>query len=47
MKISWFGHSAFRIETGNSVLMIDPFLSGNPVFTGDAPAVSKAPHMWA
>jgi L-ascorbate metabolism protein UlaG (beta-lactamase superfamily) len=35
MKITWFGHSAFRIETGKSVLMIDPFLSGNPVFKGD------------
>jgi len=34
MKITWFGHSAFRIETGSSVLMIDPYLSGNPVFKG-------------
>ena len=32
MKITWFGHSAFRIETGNSVLLIDPFLKGNPSF---------------
>jgi len=32
MKITWFGHSTFRIETGNSVIMIDPFLKGNPVF---------------
>lgn len=36
MKITWFGHSAYRVETGNSVIMIDPFLSGNPVFEGDA-----------
>lgn len=35
MKITWFGHSAFRIETGSSVLIIDPFLSGSPVFEGD------------
>ena len=32
MKITWFGHSTFRIETGNSVIMIDPFLKGNPSF---------------
>ncbi|QPC41604.1 metal-dependent hydrolase [Kaustia mangrovi] len=35
MKITWLGHSAFRIETGNSVVMVDPFLSGNPKFEGD------------
>ncbi len=33
MKITWFGHSTFRIETGNSVIMIDPFLKGNPSFS--------------
>lgn len=32
MKITWFGHSTFRVETGNSVIMIDPFLKGNPTF---------------
>ncbi|PZN13395.1 MAG: metal-dependent hydrolase [Proteobacteria bacterium] len=32
MKITWFGHSCFRIETGNSVLLIDPYLKGNPSF---------------
>jgi len=34
MKITWFGHSAFRIETASSVLLIDPFLKGNPTFEG-------------
>ncbi len=34
MKITWFGHSTFRIETGKSVIMIDPFLKGNPSFNG-------------
>jgi len=34
MKITWLGHSCFRIETGNSVLLIDPFLKGNPTFEG-------------
>jgi L-ascorbate metabolism protein UlaG (beta-lactamase superfamily) len=32
MKLTWFGHSAFRLETGASVVLIDPFLSGNPTF---------------
>jgi L-ascorbate metabolism protein UlaG (beta-lactamase superfamily) len=32
MKIAWFGHSCIRIDTGNSVLLIDPFLKGNPTF---------------
>ena len=30
MKITWFGHSAFRLEFGSSVVLIDPFLTGNP-----------------
>ena len=34
MKITWFGHSAFRLETGGSIIMIDPFLSGSPVYEG-------------
>lgn len=32
MKITWFGHSCFRIEFGASVLLIDPFLKDNPTF---------------
>lgn len=36
MNITYFGHSAFRIETGNAVIMLDPFLSGNRLFEGDA-----------
>ncbi len=32
MKLIWFGHSCFRLETGNSVVLVDPFLKGNPTF---------------
>ncbi len=32
MKITWFGHSCFRIDTGGSGILIDPFLTGNPTF---------------
>ncbi len=32
MKITWLGHSGFRIEIENAVLLIDPWLDGNPMF---------------
>lgn len=40
MQLTWFGHSAFRLEFGDAVVLIDPFLTGNPVFTGDPVAAS-------
>jgi L-ascorbate metabolism protein UlaG (beta-lactamase superfamily) len=30
MKLTWQGHSAFRIEAGAVKILIDPFLSDNP-----------------
>ncbi len=30
MRITWYGHSCFLIETGTETLLIDPFLTGNP-----------------
>jgi L-ascorbate metabolism protein UlaG (beta-lactamase superfamily) len=30
MKITWYGHSAFRVEAGAAKILIDPFLTGNP-----------------
>jgi L-ascorbate metabolism protein UlaG (beta-lactamase superfamily) len=35
MKLTWFGHAAFRIDLGDAAILLDPFLSGNPRFTGD------------
>ncbi|MEM1371506.1 MAG: metal-dependent hydrolase [Pseudomonadota bacterium] len=32
MKLTWHGHSTFRFECGNSVVLVDPFLTGNPTF---------------
>lgn len=29
MKITYFGHSAIQIETRGSVILVDPFISGN------------------
>ncbi|MGE0499913.1 MAG: metal-dependent hydrolase [Rhizobiaceae bacterium] len=34
MKITWYGHSAFRIETGSARILIDPFLTGHELWTG-------------
>ena len=30
MEITWFGHSNFRIKTGDATVFIDPFFVGNP-----------------
>ncbi len=32
MKITWLGHSGFRIEIAGEVLLVDPWLTGNPMF---------------
>lgn len=46
MKLIWLGHSCFRIETGGAVILIDPFLSGNPKFIGDvAQATAGTTHI--
>jgi len=34
MKITWYGHSAFRIDHAGKAILIDPFLSGNPSWDG-------------
>ncbi len=47
MKIIWLGHSGFRIEIGDQVLLVDPWLTGNPMFPADrrAEAVTGATHI--
>ncbi|MFZ1960010.1 MAG: metal-dependent hydrolase [Methylovirgula sp.] len=40
MKLTWLGHSAFRIETGAAIILIDPFLRGNPKFNLDFAALT-------
>jgi L-ascorbate metabolism protein UlaG (beta-lactamase superfamily) len=32
MKITWLGHSGFRIEIADQILLVDPWLRGNPAF---------------
>lgn len=47
MKITWLGHSGFRIEIEGAVLLVDPWLTGNPMFPADrrAEAVAGATHI--
>lgn len=47
MKITWLGHSGFRIEIGDQVLLVDPWLDGNPMFpeTRRAEAIAGATHI--
>lgn len=47
MKIIWLGHGSFRIETADQVLLIDPWLTGNPMLNEDqhAQAVEGATHI--
>lgn len=41
MKLTWFGHSAFRLDLPGASLLIDPFFTGNPAFEGNATEASK------
>ncbi|HEX4410484.1 MAG TPA: metal-dependent hydrolase [Xanthobacteraceae bacterium] len=46
MQITWFGHATFRLDFGGKAVLIDPFLTGNPVFTGDrAEAIKNVSHV--
>ena len=47
MQITWLGHSSFRIEIEQAVLLIDPWLTGNPMFPIDrrAEAIQGATHI--
>ncbi|MFT7106560.1 MAG: L-ascorbate metabolism protein UlaG (beta-lactamase superfamily) [Yoonia sp.] len=47
MKITWLGHASFRIEIEQAVLLIDPWLEGNPSFPTDRrpDAIAGATHI--
>ncbi|MHA7970723.1 metal-dependent hydrolase [Rhizobium sp. CAU 1783] len=42
MKITWLGHSAFRVDTAKASILIDPFFTGNPGFVGLDPKDATA-----
>ena len=35
MKLTWLGHAGFRLEIEQAVILIDPWLTGNPMFPED------------
>lgn len=41
MRVTFLGHSAFRVEFGGAVILIDPFLTGNPAFSGSFEEASR------
>ena len=47
MQIIWLGHSSFRVEIEQAVLLIDPWFTGNPMFPMDrrAEAIKGATHI--
>ena len=40
MKLTYIGHSAFRIEIAGAVILLDPFITGNPAARTDVKAMS-------
>ncbi|WP_415393038.1 metal-dependent hydrolase [Paracoccus sp. SJTW-4] len=47
MKLTWLGHAGFRLEIEGAVILIDPWLTGNPVFPEErrAEAIAGATHV--
>jgi len=47
MKIIWLGHASFRIEIEDAVLLVDPWLVGNPAFPEErrGEAIAGATHI--
>ena len=47
MKLTWLGHSGFRLEIEDQVILLDPWLTGNPMFEPDrrSDAISGATHV--
>jgi len=47
MQLVWLGHGSFRLETEGNVVLIDPWLTGNPMLdaTQHAAATDGATHI--
>jgi L-ascorbate metabolism protein UlaG (beta-lactamase superfamily) len=41
MQITWYGHSAFRLDFAGKAVLIDPFFTGNPAFASDKAAAIR------
>lgn len=40
LTLTWYGHSAFRLDSGDHAVLIDPFITGNPSATVSADTVN-------
>lgn len=40
LTLTYFGHAAFRLESGKNAVLIDPFITGNPVASVSADEVN-------
>ena len=46
MRVTWYGHSAFRLDFKDKAVLIDPFFTGNPAFVSDkAEAIKGVTHI--
>ena len=46
MQITWYGHSAFRLDFAGKAVLIDPFFTGNPAFVSNkAEAIRGVTHI--
>ena len=47
MKLTWLGHGSFRLEIAGKVLLVDPWLEGNPSFPDErrGEAIQGATHI--
>jgi len=43
MQLTYFGHSAFQIETNGTTVLVDPFITGNPHTEGVVTAADLNP----
>ena len=40
IKLTWYSHACFMIDTGDHTLLTDPFLTGNPLSPVQAESLS-------
>ncbi|MGQ9506723.1 MAG: metal-dependent hydrolase [Candidatus Bathycorpusculaceae bacterium] len=46
-KITWFGHAAFKIEIADKIVLVDPWLDGNPTSPVKASEIDRADIVFA
>ena len=47
MKITWYGHSTFRLDFDGTAVLFDPFFAGNPTWDGGwTEAAARVSHIY-